>query len=55
MCRTFKRAQRESRSRSEIGKAWEDYKSKRHGVKKIIRWKKEDRTRTLRFIWGHPV
>ena len=34
-----------------MGKAWEDYKSKRRVAKKIIRWKKEeDRARTLRFF-----
>ena len=50
-CRPLRRAQRDGRSRSEIGKAWEEYKSKRCVVKKIIRQKKEeDRARTLRFI-----
>jgi len=39
------------RSRSEIGKAWKEYKSKRCVVKKIIRQKKEeDRAGMLRFI-----
>ena len=50
-CRSLRRAQRNSRSRSEIGKTWEDYKSKRRVVKKIIRRKKvEDTARTLRLI-----
>ena len=45
----LRRAQRDGRS--EIGKAWEDYKNKRRVVKKVIWWKKEeDRARTLRFI-----
>ena len=47
-CRFLRRAQRDGRSRSEIGK---EYKSKRRVVKKVIRRKKEeDRARTLRFI-----
>ena len=51
MCRSLRRAQRDGRSRSEIGKVWEVYKSKRRVVNKIIRQKKEkDRARTLRFI-----
>ena len=50
-CRSVRRAQRNCRSRSEIGKVWEVYKSKRRVIKKIIRQKKEeDRARTLRFI-----
>ena len=50
-CRSLRRAQRNCKSRSEIGKAWEVYESKRHVVKKIIRQKKEeDRARMLRFI-----
>ena len=50
-CRSLRRAQRNCRSRSEIGKVLEVYKSKRHVVKNIIRQKKEeDRARTLRFI-----
>ena len=55
-CRSLRRAQRDSGSRSVIGKAWEDYKSKKHVVKKIIRRKKEeDRARTLRFIQENGV
>ncbi len=50
-CRSLRRAQRDGRNKSEIGKAWEDYKGKRREVKKIIRRKKEeDRARTIRFI-----
>ena len=48
LCRSLRRAQRNCRSRSEVGKV---YENKRHVVKKIIRQKKEeDRARMLRFI-----
>ncbi len=50
-CRSLRRAQRQRGSRETLGRAWEEYKTKRREVKRLIRQKKEeDRERTLRFF-----